>query len=95
MTPSVPSSARELAATQVCTCLAPRRSPLASRSSCPPRAAYTYLSLGCSKAAEARMLSFARQQVGKPFSNLGMARSLLLPRKTDGSSWCACPHPHP
>ncbi len=54
---------------------------------------YTYLSLGCSKAAEARMLSFARQQVGKPFSNLGMARSLIIPRKTDGSSWCACPPP--
>lgn len=42
------------------------------------------------------MLSFARQQVGKPFSNMGMARSLLLPRKTDGSSWCACLPPlHP
>ena len=52
--------------------------------------AYTYLSLGCSKNAEARMLNFARQQVGKPFSNVGMARSLIAPRRSDGSSWfCA------
>mgnify|MGYP001194797687 CR=1 FL=1 len=50
--------------------------------------AYTYLSLGCSKNAEARMLTFARQQVGKPFSNIGMARSLIVPRRSDGSSWC-------
>lgn len=51
--------------------------------------AYTYLSLGCSKNAEARMLAFARQQVGKPFSNIGMARSLIVPRRSDGTSWCA------
>ena len=52
--------------------------------------AYTYLSLGCSKSAEARMLAFARQQIGKPFSNMGMARSLIAPRRSDGSSWfCA------
>ena len=52
--------------------------------------AYTYLSLGCSKAAEQRMLSFARAQVGKPFSNMGMARSLLFPRATDGRTYyCA------
>ena len=36
------------------------------------------------------MLAFARQQVGKPFSNLGMARSLLWPRSTDNKSfYCA------
>jgi len=53
-------------------------------------AAYQYLSLGCSRAQEQRMLQFARAQVGKPFSNMGMARSLLLPRKTDENSWfCA------
>ena len=52
--------------------------------------AYTYLSLGCSHAAEQAMLNFAAQQVGKPFSNLGMARSLVMPRISDGSSWfCA------
>ena len=52
--------------------------------------AYTYLSLGCSKSAEARMLAFARQQVGKPFSNIGMARSLIAPRQSDYSSFfCA------
>ena len=52
--------------------------------------AYTYLSLGCSHTAEQSMLQFAAQQVGKPFSNLGMARSLVLPRMSDGSSWfCA------
>jgi hypothetical protein len=51
---------------------------------------YTYLALGCSRAAESRMLAFARQQVGKPFSNIGMARSLLWPRSTDNKSfYCA------
>jgi hypothetical protein len=49
--------------------------------------AYTYLSLGCTQAAVQKMLNFARAQVGKPFSNLGMCRSLIAPRKTDGSSW--------
>ena len=51
---------------------------------------YTYLSLGCSKAQEQRMLNFARAQVGKPFSNMGMARSLFFPRTTTLSSfYCA------
>ena len=51
---------------------------------------YTYLSLGCCKNAEQRMLSFARKQVGKPFSNYGMARSLLFPRQTNNESfYCA------
>ena len=51
---------------------------------------YTYLSLGCSKAAEQRMLNWARQQVGKPFSNIGMARSLIAPRQTDQNTFfCA------
>ena len=36
------------------------------------------------------MLAFAKQQVGKPFSNMGMARSLLWPRPTDNKSfYCA------
>lgn len=52
---------------------------------------YVYLSIGCSKAAERRMLHYAKTKcVGKPFSNLGMARSLLWPRQTDDSSFfCA------
>ena len=51
---------------------------------------YTYLSLGCSQAAEQRMLNFARGQVGKPFSNMGMARSLVWPRPTDHKTYyCA------
>ena len=49
-----------------------------------------YQSLGCSKKAVARMLSFARKQVGVPFSNYGMARSILWPRTTTGESYfCA------
>ena len=36
------------------------------------------------------MLQFARQQVGKPFSNVGMARSLVYPRQSDNRSfYCA------
>ena len=52
---------------------------------------YVYQSLGCSKAAVNRMLRYAKTQcVGKPFSNTGMARSLLWPRQTDGTSFfCA------
>jgi len=52
---------------------------------------YVYQSLGCSKAAVNRMLRYAKLQcVGKPFSNTGMARSLLWPRQTDGTSFfCA------
>ena len=54
------------------------------------RAAYTYVSIGCSKAAEHKMLDYARKQVGKPFSNYGMARSLMFPRKcTDEDFFCA------
>jgi len=52
--------------------------------------AYSYLSLGCSKAAEQNMLAFAKSCIGKPFSNTGMARSILYPRETTGSSYyCA------
>lgn len=51
---------------------------------------YEYLQLGCSKNAAARMLGYARRNVGKPFSNVGMARSLFWPRQTDSSSFfCA------
>ncbi len=44
------------------------------------------------------MLAFAKQQIGKSFSNVGMARSLIWPRQTTGDSWfCAgvleCSHP--
>lgn len=54
---------------------------------------YTYLQLGCSAAAEQRMLKYARRSVGKPFSNYGMARSLIWPRHTDASSFfCAGAH---
>lgn len=36
------------------------------------------------------MLAFARKQVGKPFSNYGMARSLMFPRTcTDEDFFCA------
>lgn len=52
---------------------------------------YAYLQLGCSKQAVKKMLHFAKTKcVGKPFSNMGMARSLLWPRSTDTSSFfCA------
>jgi len=52
---------------------------------------YVYQQLGCSKNAVTRMLHYARTRcVGKPFSNMGMARSLLWPRHTDSSSFfCA------
>lgn len=51
---------------------------------------YSYLSLGCSKKAEQTMLNYARSLVGKPFSNIGMARSILFPRHTTGESFfCA------
>jgi hypothetical protein len=36
------------------------------------------------------MLAFARANVGRPFSNIAMARSLFMPRRTDGKSYfCA------
>ena len=51
---------------------------------------YSYLSLGCSKRAEQAMLNYAKSLVGKPFSNIGMARSILFPRQTDDASFfCA------
>lgn len=51
---------------------------------------YSYLQLGCSKAQEQRMLRFAHSCVGKPFSGMAMARSLIWPRKTDNTSFfCA------
>ena len=53
--------------------------------------AYVYQSLGCSKQAVNKMLHYARTKcVGKPFSNYGMARSMLWPRQTDNTSFfCA------
>ena len=57
---------------------------------------YMYTQLGCSKRAEQRMLHYARTQcVGKPFSNVGMARSLLWPRQTDASSFFCAGAPPP
>lgn len=51
---------------------------------------YSYLSLGCSKRAEMRMLGYARSLVGRPFDNFAMVRSLFYPRTTDGRSYfCA------
>lgn len=48
------------------------------------------MSLGCSKRAETVMLNYARSLVGKPFSNVGMARSIVFPRHTDDKSFfCA------
>ena len=50
----------------------------------------TYLQIGCSKEAERAMLAYARSCVGKPFSNVGMIRSIFFPRTTDGTSFfCA------
>ena len=51
---------------------------------------FSYMSISCPKRAEMAMLAFSKQQVGKPFSMIGMARSVFWPRKTRGSSWyCA------
>ena len=61
---------------------------LAQRTGRNPR--YSYLQLGCSELAVRRMLEFARAQVGKPFSQVGMARSIVFPRQSDHQSWfCA------
>jgi hypothetical protein len=54
------------------------------------RSQYSYVQIGCCKKAENIMLAYAQSLVGKPFSNVGMARSILYPRKTDDSSFfCA------
>lgn len=51
---------------------------------------YQYVQLGCSKAAERAMLAWSRSQVGKPFSSVGMIRSIVWPRNTDTASfYCA------
>lgn len=51
---------------------------------------YVYSQLGCSAEAEAAMLRYAKSLVGVPFSNTAMARSLIWPRQTDGTSFfCA------
>lgn len=51
---------------------------------------FIYVQLGCTKMAEMKMLEFARQQVGKPFSMSGMVRSIIWPRKTKGDTYyCA------
>ncbi len=50
-----------------------------------------FIQLGCSKAAEHKMLHYVRTQcVGKPFSNYAMVRSLVWPRETTHDSFfCA------
>ena len=50
-----------------------------------------FIQLGCSKAAEHKMLHYVRTAcVGKPFSNYAMVRSLVWPRETDHTSFfCA------
>ena len=51
---------------------------------------YVYLQIGCSVRATEKMLRFAKCQLAKPFSNYGMARSLLWPRRTDNTCFfCA------
>ena len=51
---------------------------------------YQYVQIGCSQNAVHAMLRFAHEQIGKPFSSMGMFRSMVWPRETDGSSWyCA------
>ena len=55
---------------------------------------YSYVQLGCSKRAEQMMLAYSKTLVGKPFSNSGMARSILFPRQTTGDSFfCAGMYP--
>lgn len=61
---------------------------LVSRTGLNPRNSYVHV--GCSKAGEVRMLTFARDVVGRPFSNAGMFRSILWPRTTDNKTFfCA------
>lgn len=61
---------------------------LAARSGSNPM--FSYMSLWCSDQQRNDMLSFARNQVGKPFSQLGMFRTLLWPRRTHMHNWfCA------
>lgn len=51
---------------------------------------YEYIQLGCSERAVQRMLRYAKSCVGRPFSQMGMARSILWPRQTDSKSFfCA------
>lgn len=51
---------------------------------------FSYLQIGCSKKAALRMLAFARQQLGKPFSMVAMVRSVVYPRQSnDESFFCA------
>ena len=48
---------------------------------------YQYIQLGCSKAAERAMLAWSHKQIGKPFSSVGMIRSIVWPRNTDSTSF--------
>ena len=51
---------------------------------------FSYLSIQCTHRAAERMLQFARDQIGKPFSMWGMVRSVVLPRRTHGRNYyCA------
>ena len=55
---------------------------------------YQYVQMGCSVNAVHAMLQFARAQVGKPFSSMGMFRSMVYPRTTVGDSWYVLPFKH-
>lgn len=61
---------------------------LTSRTGTNPQ--YSYVQIGCTSEAVDRMIAWAKMQVGKPFSSIGMARSVIWPRKTDEKTWfCA------
>lgn len=71
---------------RACVCVCPQE--LTQRTGRNPN--YQYVQIGCSKTAAETMLAWSRQQVGKPFSSVGMVRSLIWPRKTDNTSfYCA------
>ncbi len=51
---------------------------------------FTYMSVWVSEETRQRMLQFAEAQKAKPFSKMGMLRTLLWPRATHQQSWfCA------
>lgn len=51
---------------------------------------YTYVSVGCRASDTQAMLQFAKRQIAKPFSQVGMLRSIVYPRQSNGASWfCA------
>ena len=73
----------------VCVCVSQVGVELVERTGRNPQ--NLFIQLGCSKAAEYKMLHYVRTQcVGKPFSNYAMVRSLVWPRETTHESFfCA------